>query len=114
MARPENNRTSTTYIALLVAILAAGGLLLAEAPFIAALGAAAISALLVHVVREAPPKHRQFGLGQSREAVDNHQGQFGNTYTDDALTPQAAAPSIGRNDACPCGSGRKFKRCHGA
>jgi hypothetical protein len=21
--------------------------------------------------------------------------------------------AIGRNDACPCGSGRKFKRCHG-
>ncbi len=20
---------------------------------------------------------------------------------------------VGRNDACPCGSGRKFKRCHG-
>ncbi|MDZ4221549.1 MAG: SEC-C metal-binding domain-containing protein, partial [Patescibacteria group bacterium] len=21
---------------------------------------------------------------------------------------------VGRNDACPCGSGKKFKRCHGA
>jgi hypothetical protein len=21
---------------------------------------------------------------------------------------------VGRNDPCPCGSGRKFKRCHGA
>ena len=21
---------------------------------------------------------------------------------------------IGRNDPCPCGSGRKFKKCHGA
>ncbi|WDQ35649.1 SEC-C metal-binding domain-containing protein [Paenibacillus marchantiae] len=20
---------------------------------------------------------------------------------------------IGRNDACPCGSGKKFKHCHG-
>jgi len=20
---------------------------------------------------------------------------------------------VGRNDLCPCGSGRKFKRCHG-
>jgi len=25
-----------------------------------------------------------------------------------------AAPKVGRNDACPCGSGRKFKHCHGA
>jgi len=22
-------------------------------------------------------------------------------------------PAVGRNDACPCGSGKKFKRCHG-
>jgi len=21
---------------------------------------------------------------------------------------------VGRNDPCPCGSGKKFKRCHGA
>jgi preprotein translocase subunit SecA len=21
---------------------------------------------------------------------------------------------VGRNDACPCGSGKKFKKCHGA
>jgi preprotein translocase subunit SecA len=25
-----------------------------------------------------------------------------------------AAPRIGRNDPCPCGSGKKFKKCHGA
>ena len=23
-------------------------------------------------------------------------------------------PRPGRNDSCPCGSGRKFKKCHGA
>ncbi len=23
-------------------------------------------------------------------------------------------PAAGRNDPCPCGSGKKFKRCHGA
>jgi preprotein translocase subunit SecA len=22
-------------------------------------------------------------------------------------------PKIGRNDPCPCGSGQKFKKCHG-
>ena len=31
---------------------------------------------------------------------------------------KAAAPSawanVGRNDPCPCGSGKKFKKCHGA
>ncbi|RYG64252.1 hypothetical protein EON80_19565 [bacterium] len=24
-----------------------------------------------------------------------------------------ADPKVGRNDACPCGSGQKFKKCHG-
>ncbi len=24
------------------------------------------------------------------------------------------APKVGRNDPCPCGSGRKFKKCCGA
>jgi preprotein translocase subunit SecA len=28
--------------------------------------------------------------------------------------PAKAAPRIGRNDPCPCGSGQKFKKCHGA
>jgi SEC-C motif-containing protein len=28
--------------------------------------------------------------------------------------PARAAAAPGRNDPCPCGSGRKYKRCHGA
>jgi preprotein translocase subunit SecA len=27
--------------------------------------------------------------------------------------PVRAGKKVGRNDPCPCGSGRKFKRCHG-
>lgn len=27
---------------------------------------------------------------------------------------QRSAPRIGRNDPCPCGSGKKFKHCHGS
>jgi preprotein translocase subunit SecA len=27
--------------------------------------------------------------------------------------PQPAAPAVGRNDPCPCGSGKKYKKCHG-
>ncbi|HEU4458622.1 MAG TPA: UPF0149 family protein [Methylibium sp.] len=29
-------------------------------------------------------------------------------------TVRRAGPKVGRNDPCPCGSGRKFKQCHGA
>jgi preprotein translocase subunit SecA len=25
-----------------------------------------------------------------------------------------SAPKVGRNDPCPCGSGKKYKHCHGA
>ena len=35
----------------------------------------------------------------------------------DAATAVAAAlsavPKVGRNDPCPCGSGKKYKQCHG-
>mgnify|MGYP001579348907 FL=1 len=46
-----------------------------------------------------------------------------NTHEIDANTEESAlAPQkgsinmdeIGRNDPCPCGSGQKFKKCHGA
>ena len=30
-----------------------------------------------------------------------------------APAPQSSAPKVGRNDPCPCGSGKKFKKCHG-
>jgi len=29
-------------------------------------------------------------------------------------TVQRHAPKVGRNDPCPCGSGKKYKKCHGA
>ena len=34
---------------------------------------------------------------------------------DDALvTVKRAGDKVGRNDPCPCGSGKKYKKCHGA
>jgi hypothetical protein len=32
----------------------------------------------------------------------------------DAPAEPAGAPKVGRNDPCPCGSGKKYKKCHGA
>ena len=29
-------------------------------------------------------------------------------------SPTVASAKVGRNDPCPCGSGKKFKKCHGA
>ncbi|MBI3284395.1 MAG: DUF1186 domain-containing protein [Burkholderiales bacterium] len=31
-----------------------------------------------------------------------------------APSPARQGPKIGRNDPCPCGSGKKYKKCHGA
>jgi preprotein translocase subunit SecA len=31
-----------------------------------------------------------------------------------AQKPAAGSDKVGRNDPCPCGSGKKFKKCHGA
>ena len=30
-----------------------------------------------------------------------------------AVSPRRAPPKVGRNDPCPCGSGKKYKKCHG-
>jgi len=29
------------------------------------------------------------------------------------LKIENSQPKVGRNDPCPCGSGKKYKRCHG-
>ncbi|MGA7178824.1 MAG: preprotein translocase subunit SecA [Thiobacillaceae bacterium] len=64
------------------------------------------------------------------EAVEQHEGptnvQYQHADLDQALAqaampdsmPMAAAsgssvPKVGRNDPCPCGSGKKYKHCHG-
>jgi uncharacterized protein YecA (UPF0149 family) len=33
---------------------------------------------------------------------------------EETAVPYVAPPKVGRNDPCPCGSGKKYKRCHGA
>ncbi|HKP95610.1 MAG TPA: YchJ family protein [Fibrobacteria bacterium] len=40
-------------------------------------------------------------------------------FFDDGRTPpgkpvKSEGPKTGRNDPCPCGSGKKYKKCHGA
>jgi preprotein translocase subunit SecA len=49
-------------------------------------------------------------LGPAPRAVAEH------VHTNRDATPAKAAGNekVGRNDLCPCGSGKKYKRCHGA
>jgi uncharacterized protein YecA (UPF0149 family) len=58
------------------------------------------------------------------EEEHNHEGHDhsghshnGHVHYDEHAAPSsAAAPQAkpGRNDSCPCGSGKKYKKCHGA
>ena len=47
------------------------------------------------------------GENAQREAASARQGER------QPVMPVKAAPKIGRNDPCPCGSGKKYKNCHG-
>ena len=38
----------------------------------------------------------------------------GGSTSNGSSTPHTAGPKIGRNDVCFCGSGKKYKKCHGA
>jgi preprotein translocase subunit SecA len=52
-----------------------------------------------------PPQFR--GSDGYRQAIENSMPQ------QEKKQPIIAEPKVNRNDACPCGSGKKFKQCHG-
>ena len=49
--------------------------------------------------------------GQDYAANEND--YFDPTPTVVKQQPIVVGPKVGRNDPCPCGSGKKFKNCHG-
>jgi preprotein translocase subunit SecA len=51
------------------------------------------------VQRRPPPRNVTYSHGPATEAVE---------------TVHRSEPKVGRNDPCPCGSGKKYKKCHGA
>jgi len=64
-------------------------------------------------------------VAEAAEAIEERATQVANvTYTHpnedgsvsqeaDAATAVAEVPKVGRNEPCPCGSGKKYKHCHG-
>jgi SEC-C motif-containing protein len=60
------------------------------------------------------------GHGHEHDHVHHERSRFrrrdGRWLYRDAVPPDpvTAGPRIGRNDPCPCGSGKKYKKCHGA
>ena len=66
---------------------------------------------------DMPDRYRQNNYRTSREALpgENAQRQAASAHQGERqpVMPVKAAPKIGRNDPCPCGSGKKYKNCHG-
>ncbi|WP_414248968.1 preprotein translocase subunit SecA [Cupriavidus taiwanensis] len=56
-------------------------------------------------------KHDEFAEG--REPVEQAPSPRTGTAMAAAELALAGMPKVGRNDPCPCGSGKKFKQCHG-
>ena len=51
---------------------------------------------------------------QSNQGADGYQEAIQNSMQEQPKQkPVVADPKINRNDACPCGSGKKYKQCHG-
>jgi preprotein translocase subunit SecA len=81
---------------------------------------------LVREAAEAPPLEAPETFGHHIDATtgedDFGEGALAVTLGDSRVVsaeernPQDPATwgKIGRNEACPCGSGKKYKHCHGA
>ena len=77
--------------------------------------------------RQAAPKEIQFRLSEGATAkpgfvIDRSSGGLRlaleeanaeETASSDAQTFVRQGQKVGRNDPCPCGSGKKYKQCHG-
>ncbi|MGH9734373.1 MAG: SEC-C metal-binding domain-containing protein [Candidatus Acidiferrales bacterium] len=50
---------------------------------------------------------------RQRRQQQNLQFQAGAAQAEAPKTVRTGA-KVGRNDPCPCGSGKKYKKCHGA
>jgi preprotein translocase subunit SecA len=93
-----------------------------------ALFSAMLDAIKIEVTRITTTV--QVRTEQDVEAVEQHEGptnvQYRHADPDEALAhaampetspiaavPKPGVPKVGRNDPCPCGSGKKYKHCHG-
>jgi preprotein translocase subunit SecA len=60
----------------------------------------------VELVRQDEPSRPR-----PQRIVEQHGDEGGDGS---GVAPQAVSDKVGRNAPCPCGSGRKYKKCHGA
>jgi preprotein translocase subunit SecA len=69
----------------------------------------------VQAVEEPPPVNVRYQHADYDEALAAAASGNGNGDTAVAVAPPfvRAGQKVGRNDPCPCGSGKKYKHCHG-
>jgi hypothetical protein len=104
--------------------------------FSASISGASAGVRAARLVRGHPPLRHQERLGAAQSNCHSRGFRCTNQAFVDRIAPAARnihaywlarrapqerprrpvhkAPAPGRNDLCPCGSGKKFKRCHGA
>ncbi len=82
-----------------------------------------VTRVLMTVRVQTPEQVEQ--VAQTAEAIESQASRVSNvTYTHpnedgsisqdtDPATQVAGVPQVGRNEPCPCGSGKKYKACHG-
>ena len=69
-------------------------------------------------MRQAAPEQRQ-DMSKYRENKENlsdpnqQAAASQDTREQQKREPIRAEKTVGRNDPCPCGSGKKYKNCHG-
>lgn len=69
----------------------------------------------VEFEKNTSDRHYANGFATAEEAVDAVMERIKEYIpdTEQSNTGNTASVRVGRNDPCPCGSGQKFKKCHG-
>jgi len=57
---------------------------------------------------------KRVALGKKQKVIESHPGADGQAEAPRGETVTRGQARVGRNDPCPCGSGKKYKKCHGA
>ncbi len=63
-------------------------------------------------VKAAESKHTDLSKMETSRRNDELDGR-GEQKREERVEPVRVAPKVGRNEPCPCGSGKKYKHCHG-
>jgi len=72
----------------------------------------------VQLKEAVPERRRQVSTREVKAEATGLQGERREAQqsptTGPPTTIRRSTPKVGRNDPCPCGSGKKYKKCHGA